>query len=267
MSCLRVAKPAFRGPSARSLGWRAKPSWLPSASACCLLLCSFVGCPSPYLTEQKSLRITEATAKLDERMSKLEATVSVLSQETINVQRIYWSEKLCQKSRDKIVAFVNEVQKGSPAVCKPMELEKALAFMNSQPVAYVYLDKNNGLSSLHPARAGYIRDNLLNEEHFHPSTRVLVLAQPYGDSPAAVQESQNIAKALVDKIKSDLPVTPNRNIPILGPYLLPCNLQSEALLSRLYGGSQFTKLSESLPGEPTAKQPRVRIWVFRTDCQ
>lgn len=231
----------------------------------CLTLLTFGGC-APPLAEQKDPQ-REIIAKLEERLGKLEATVGVLSQETINVQRIYWSEKLCQKSRDKIVAFVNEVQKGSPAVCKPMELEKALAFMSSQPVAYVYLDKNNGLSSLHPARAGYIRDNLLNEEHFHPSTRVLILAQPYGESPTAVQESQAIAKALADKIRSDLPIAPNRTVPVLGPYLLPCNLQSEASLSKLYGGSQFTKLSESLPGEPTAKQPRVRIWVFRTDCQ
>jgi hypothetical protein len=224
------------------------------------LLLTTVGCESPYLTEQPDPRLEKKIADLQDR-------VAMLVQEIANLERTYWSEKICQKSKDKITSFVNGLQKGTPEVCMPMEVEKALAFMSSQPVAYVYLDKTSRLSSLHPARKGYIQNSLLKEENIHPSTRILIVVQPYSDTSAAILDSQALGQTMADTIRSWLPTTPNRTLPILGPYLLPCNLQSEAALAKIYTGSQFTKLNETLPGEPTAKQPRVRIWIFRTDCQ
>lgn len=224
------------------------------------LLLTTGGCEVPN-------RIEQPDPRLEAKVATLEAKVATLAQEIANLERTYWSEKTCQKSREKIASFMNEVQKGTPEVCMPMQMEKALAFMNTQPVAYVYLDKISRLSGLHPARRGYIRDSLLKEENIHPSTRILLVMQPYGDTPSAIRDSQVLGQMMADMIRSWLPTTPNRTVPILGPYLLPCNLQSEAALAKIYTSSQFTKLNETLPGEPTAKQPRVRIWIFRTDCQ
>lgn len=236
--------------------------WLPTQHSAVLgLLLVTWGCESSYLTEQPDPRLVATINALD-------AKIVLQGQEIANLERIYWSEKNCQKSKDKITSFVNEVQKGTPGVCLPMEMAKALEFMNSQPKAYVYLDKIRGFSGAHPARMTFLRDSLLKAEDIHPSTRILILVQPYAETPVALQESQAMGKTVVDRILNWLPATPNRPAPtILGPHLLPCNLRSEAVLSKMYTGSEFTKLNETLPGEPDPKQPRVRIWIFRTDCQ
>jgi len=217
-------------------------------------------CESPYLTEQPDPRLVT-------KIAALETNVKILEQEIANLERSYWSEKSCQKSKDKITSFVNEVQKGTPGVCQPMEMAKALEFMNSQPKAYVYLDRVRGFSGAHAARMGFLQNNLLKEQDIHPSTRILILVQPYAETPLAVEESQAMGQTVGDRIRSWLPATPNHPTPVLGPYLLPCNLRSEAALSKIYKGSQFTDLNATLPGEPDPKQPRVRIWIFRTDCQ
>lgn len=201
--------------------------------------------------------------KYETRISTLEGKLRRVDADLITLQRQYWSEKLCQKERDKVSSFMAEVQKGSEDVCTPMLFEKALPFMSSQPVGIVYLDPVQKLSSLHPAREAYLRDTLLNEQQLHLSTRVLVLVQPRSEQSS--QEDLRTVRELTLKIQNDFLPARFRSI-VLDPHLLPCNLRDEQTLQKLYGGSQFTRLSVSLPGEPTAKQPRIRIWIFRTDC-
>jgi hypothetical protein len=204
------------------------------------------------------------------RTEALETEVTMLKVKFMNLARRYFGEKACSKDADQIIGFMTDVQRGSVGTCNPVSMEKALPFMSSQPVAIVLLDPARGLSSIHPARDAFIRDELLNARYLHPWTRLLILVQPHGASTQAERHSQSVAQPLIDKLRSYLPAEHSR-VSILGPHLLPCNLRTEAGLQKLYGGPQFLpsqryKVSEVLPGEPLAKQPRVRIWIFRVDC-
>lgn len=227
----------------------------------CLLCCLMAGCASTNTPDNAQIQ----------RIDYLQESVVTLRQKVDNLEREYLGDKLCHKNRAEIAGFVAAVQRGAPGACTPMKMEEALPFLSSQPVGFVYLDPRTGLSSLRNARKSFIRDDLLHENHLHEWTRVLVLVQPYSQTSTAAHESFAVAKALSDQILSDLPAVIRKKEALLGPYLLPCNLRSEAALLKLYGGPQFTptqryKLTETVPGEPNPKQLRIRVWVFRIDC-
>jgi hypothetical protein len=215
---------------------------------------------------------------LEDRVSQLERdrltaikNNGILTEKIDQLTQLYYHDKLCKSG--KVAQFLSAVAVGSPTACAPLKLEEALRFMSNQPVAFAVLripsDKSNrpsGLSSLHPGREDYLRTVLLNPDELYPSTRLLILYQAHADTPEAAAYAREVAKAFLNMTRSDLLPMEHRNMPILGPYPLPCVLKSEEALKQLYSSGSLAKLSESLPTEPTGKEPRIRIWIYRTDC-
>lgn len=199
---------------------------------------------------------------LENRLAEVESRTHQIMTIVENDRRAVYSQRYCQNK--EVAKFLSEVQHQLPNACTPVAFEKALVWMRTQPVLVMKLDPVRGISSLHPARQGYLREDLLKATEIHPSTRFLVLYQPHDKSPAAEARALELATMIRGMVTVNLPVAmaPER---ILGPHALPCNLQSEAMLNKLYSNT-LTKLSEALPGEPDNKTPQVRIWVFRTDC-
>ena len=221
------------------------------------------------------------TAKLEARVAALEEQQQRVQQiadeardkaasleiELENESRRASREKYCQSG--KIAQFMEEIQAGLPDACTPIRLADALNFMYKLPAAITHLDPSGPLT-LRKARLGQIR-YILDPEKLHPSTRLLVLAKPQEDTPAARNHALELGRQLIsDVLRKELPpprplrpkesAVPPREVPILGPYLLPCELSSS--IEVLYKKAFY----HSISGEPPLGKPAVVLFVFVSDC-
>lgn len=237
----------------------------PAMRACRLLLCL---CLTGCVTAEEHRKHEDQLAALKAQAENHERWLRYLKELLANIQRSFENER-AQRFREKycknpkLSEFLQGVAHSDPAVCRPMALERALSFMGTQPVGFVYLHPGSGLSSMHPAREEFLRNDLLREEQFQPSSRLLILVQPAGGSEAEGHMALAMARQLKNRLTQDLLPSPQRGIDILGPELLPCNLRFEDKMQQIHRGSFSI---HPLPGEPQGNQPRIRIWIFRSDC-
>lgn len=234
------------------------------SSGLLLFVLSIVGCVTP--AQHEGLEQQIAALKKDstdnyQRAQYLFSQLQALQQSYSNFRNQYFRDKTCKNP--KLAEFMAGVAHNDPDICRPVEFDKALIFMKSQPSCIVYLSPTSGLSSLHPAREAVLRDDLLKAEQLHPTSRLLILVQPPGESPGEREAALIIARSLQKKIQTEYLPAGFRGMEILGPHLLPCNLRNESTVQRLYNNDIAIV---PLLGEPQAKQPRLRIWIFRSDC-
>lgn len=173
-----------------------------------------------------------------------------------NDRRERSTEKYCKEKDSKVAEFVRTLQAGLPGTCTNTSIQSSLLFMRTQPYSISNLRPNERIKDLHPARLGQLRE-LIEPQKIHPSTHLIVLLQPSTESTAAEQEAIQLGKALVPVLANE---AHSPTLSILGPFLLPCQLRG--VPKRLYNRQE----DAPLPNEPGEGMPRVRIWVFRTDC-
>ncbi len=182
-----------------------------------------------------------------------------------NLERAWWSDKFCRSEKGeknfkfsaRIAEFMGQVQASVPEVCTEGNLESSLTFMNTQAYANSYFGRNAGLNSIHVARREQLID-LFADRFLHPSTRFLVLVQPSEQGEADRIEALQLGEKLIDMLRRE--IAPQHELKILGPHLLPCRMRQE--IRRLYR----SPMDQTLFGEPVEGMPRIRVWVFRTDC-
>lgn len=213
------------------------------------------------LEEQDRVReaqLTEAKIALDR-----------VSRQHENDMRTLATETYCKSG--KVATFLIELKNGNPETCSTAGVANALFFMKSQAYSIVYLEPRIGIASMRPARRGQIRE-LVESEKIHVSSRLVVLVQPQEETEAGQRRALELGREFaVEVLRKELPPpreskptdppgTSAREVPILGPYLLPCKLRGEVL-------KQYTRaIDHAIPGEPSEGKPAVRVWVFKTDC-
>ncbi len=205
---------------------------------------------------------------IEQRLTEASKDLQLMQAHLENAERARWSQQLCKNA--KVADFLAELQAGIPENCTAGSNEGALLFMNSQAYAISNLAPKEGMEALHPARMGQIRD-LLDPFETYPSTRYIVLVQPEAETEAGRKHALGLGESLKRLMASEwnAPLEPRaktreamrpKELRVLGPFLLPCRLRGE--VSKKYIGP----MDKPLHGEPQEGKPRVRIWLFRTNC-
>jgi hypothetical protein len=205
---------------------------------------------------------------MEQTLEETNHTLSTLIIELENRERNAAREKYCKDTR--ITNFMDAVQAGLESACSPISMASATNFLDKVPTAFAHIDPRRGLGGLLRTRIGQIRDNMAPEK-LHASTRILVMAKPADDSEAGRTLARNLASQLIsDVIKKALPQPPqgvvpkdapkHREVPVLGPYLLPCELSQN--IGQLYKKPYYRPIE----GEPKIGQPDVFIFIFVSPC-
>lgn len=216
------------------------------------------------------VRILEERDRAREvQLAEAKITLDRISRQHENDMRTLSSETYCKSG--KVAAFVTELKNGNPEVCSTASVANALFFMKSQAYGIVYMEPRIGIASMRPARRGQISE-LVEPEKIHASSRLVVLVQPQQETEEGQRRALELGREFVVEVlrkalpppreprPSDPPGTSAREVPILGPFLLPCKLRGEVL-------KQYTRaIDHPIPGEPSEGKPTVRVWVFKTDC-
>lgn len=230
-------------------------------------LASIGGCGSPKM-EAKVAVLEQTLSQTKREMDELTVTVSDLVSDLENDRRRAAREKYCQNSQ--IAQFMSDLQEGLPDTCTADSMNNALTFMRKLPCGIAHLKPEAGLLSLRPTRVGQIR-GILDPERLHSSTRLVVMAKPAEDTEAGRTRAMELAKQLVAQVlRKELPpphpprpkdsILKPREVPILGPYLLPCQLRDD--VTELYKKVFFRPIQ----GEPALGKPAVVLFIFVSDC-
>lgn len=215
------------------------------------------------LEQQKA--INEATQKT---LAEVKQDLQLMQAHIENEERARWSQQLCKSA--KVAEFLSELQSGIPENCAAGSNEGALLFMNSQAYAISNLWPKDGIDALHPSRMGQVRD-LLDPLQQYPSTRFIILVQPEADTEPGRQRALALAEAFKGLLRSEWTTPADarsraresfrpRELRMVGPFFLPCRLRGD--VSRKYSGP----MDKPLLNEPPEGKPRIRLWLFRTNC-
>lgn len=199
------------------------------------------------------------------RIARLEAEVERLKDEQKRLSdtffyrvqaetRQLWARLNC--TNQQVSEFISDCERGEVG-CSEESLANALSFMSTQPHALLYLRPEVGMKGMVPVRRGQLL-GLTDLKDLHASTRYLVLTQPRSEAAEHYEEALRIGKEVADGLRKDFGLP--RLTQILGPRTLPCRLKQKQLANYL------RRVDQLQTGEPTELEPRVRIWVFRTDC-
>lgn len=211
------------------------------------------GCAPAVDFEPRLKRMEEAIGELARQQRDSDAqTQNRIDTEVVRI----WGKLNC--NNEQVRTFIKECENGDSQVCSDAALASALSFMNTQAVVTVYLRPDTGIKSLQPVRVGQLL-GLTDARFLFPSTRFLILTQPRSDDQPHQDEAEKVGRQLLRFVRTELKVP--THFRIIGPRVLPCKLKQEQL--KFYGG----RLHLPQVNEPTDKEPRVRIWIFRTDCQ
>jgi hypothetical protein len=218
------------------------PSWL------AILICL------PLLGCGLSHRITQ----LEDEIQRLKAEQQRISDTFyFRVQsetRQLWARLNC--TNQQVSEFIADCERGEMG-CTEESVANALSFMSTQPHALLYLRPEVGVKGMVPVRRGQLL-GLTDLKDLHTSTRYLVLTQPRTEAAEHYQEALRIGKEVVDGLRKDFGLP--RMTQILGPRTLPCRLKQKLL------ANYIRRVDQLQTGEPAESEPRVRVWVFRTDC-
>lgn len=177
------------------------------------------------------------------------------------LEREWFNKEYCRAGKNnefasRISQFIRELQKGIPGTCAAGPLQEALYFLRTQSYANSYFGPTEGINAIRTARTGQLL-KMLDPKWFHPSTQLVVLVQPEDETEAGHRRGLQLGEEFKEMVRR---LAPSRELRILGAYLLPCRLRKEV-------ERQFTgPMDITLPEEPTQDRPRIRIWLFRTDC-
>lgn len=207
----------------------------------------------PAGLEQRLTRMEEAIGEISRNQRDAETNFN--NRLDTEVSRI-WGKLNC--TNEQVRTFIKECESADSPVCSDAGLASALDFMTSQAVVTMYLRPDLGIRSLQPVRQGQLL-GLADLRFLFPSTRFLILVQPRSDTQAHQDEAEKIGRQLLRYIRTEMHIPPRTMI--IGPRVLPCKLKQEQL--RHYG----SRLHLPQVNEPTDKEPRVRLWLYRTDCQ
>lgn len=198
----------------------------------------------------EELEKTNHLTKLNlfERMIQLEAQHD-------QDNRKVWSRFNCKERN--VYEFLKQCEGGESATCTESSMAAALSFMDSQPFSVIYLRPEIGIRGLHPVRKGQLLQ-LSDMRSQTQSTRYLILVQPRGETPEDQAEALAGGRELLKYLRTDINLP--KLVQVIGPTLLPCKLKMEQL--KHYG----RRVDLAQIGEPQANEPRLRLWVFRTDC-
>jgi hypothetical protein len=209
-------------------------------------------------------RLEEDNVQLWILLHKTASQSQVLERE-LNIEKYCRVEKTGKNDKSdkttkfatQINEFLNSVQASVPEACTEENTMEAMTFIHTQPYATHIFRPTETMEAMHVARQEYLRD-LLTTQHVHPSTRLLILVQPAEENPEARAAAINLGTQFKELIKKQYLQQPD--VPILGPHLLPCRLRKE-VLNHFNGPMDVT-----LPREPKEGQPRIRIWLFISNC-
>jgi hypothetical protein len=242
------------------------PRWLALSAVSLAALCS------SCFTSKQEARITALEvnqARMAQATEELSHTLSTLIIDLENERRRASREKYCKEP--KIIEFMDEVEAGLQSACTPIAMTTTLNFLDKIPTACAHLDPNEGAHNLLHTRVGQIRKNL-EPDNIHPSTRILVMAKPAEDTADGRALAKELAtKVIEDIVKKALPPPPAappakegsarpHEIPILGPYLLPCELSHN--MGLLYKKPYYRPIE----GEPKIGKPDVAVFVVVSPC-
>ncbi len=170
-------------------------------------------------------------------------------------ERRIWGHLECKNH--EVADFVSSCQKEGELSCGADSLASAMAFMGSQPYATMYFRPKDMPSDMLTLRKGQLA-MLTDPQLLHPSTKFLIIALPRSDAPEHINEANRIGHMIQKLLRQEHKV-PDW-VPVLGPRALPCKLKQEQIKDyvRRWDVPQHT--------EPKPSEPRIRLWVFRTDC-
>jgi hypothetical protein len=214
---------------------------------------------SACLTKQEGAQLrTElinTRVELDQLRREYKEDLDRISYRILSGERRIWGRLEC--TNHTVAEFIDSCKKEGSLSCSEQSLAAALSFMTSQAYASLYLRSREGLEGLLPLRRGQL-SMLADLQFLHPSTKLLVLIQPESESEPHQREAEKLGRELVRWMRASLKV-PDW-VQILGPRTLPCKLKQEQL-------SGFVRrFDRPVLTEPTEKEGRLRIFVFRTDC-
>lgn len=212
------------------------------------------GCATTAEVAKLRAELSELRAKQRQDTARLTDEITIAKHFTEFSLRQLSSRVECDNSR--VREFLKSCEEGAEA-CSEQGLANALSFMDTQPYVMLFMRPGVGIQGLSNIRRGQLM-TLGESKNWRPSTRFLVLVQPRSDVPEHREEALRLGRELATFSREELAI--GKKYPILGPHMLPCKLKIEHLshYSRRY--------DRPLAGEPTGKDPVVRMWLFRTDC-
>src|SRR5262249_16536278 len=152
--------------------------------------------------------------KLQRENEEVTAALQRLAANLENIERSRSSEKLCKSA--KLAEFMKEVELSSPDTCPPSSMEIGLNFLRLVPYSNIFFNKASSINNIHVVRKEYLKD-LLASKAIHPSTRLLVLVQPAGDSQLDRREALHISAELVKMLQTE--ILKQDSTQIIGPNL------------------------------------------------
>jgi hypothetical protein len=224
------------------------------------LVVGLIGCVPSWVKDElerakQNAQVMQRTiADLRDQLQTQGAQIEIIERESFNKE--YCRSGKNNEFNTRISQFIREVEKGVPGTCAQGPMEDALHFIGTQAYANQYFRPNENISAIRTARTGYLL-KFLDPNFFHPSTRLLILVQPEDETPPAHRRALQLGEEFRNLIKQ---LAPGRELRMLEPHLLPCRLRKE--VERRFQGP----MDATLKGEPAEGTPRIRIWVFRTDC-
>lgn len=156
----------------------------------------------------------------------------------------------------KVRDFLKECEEGSQ-VCSSDGLANAMKFIATQPYVLVWLRPEGGVVGLASTRKGQLL-TLTEVTSLKPSSRFLILVSPRTDSEAHQKEALSLGREMQQLMREEYRLPHKTRI--LGPRTLPCKLKSDV------AANYNSPVDRPVKGEPSEHEPRVRVFIFRTEC-
>ncbi|HMU41558.1 MAG TPA: hypothetical protein PKE31_21300 [Pseudomonadota bacterium] len=143
--------------------------------------------------------------------------------------------------------------------CEPESFKEALQGLSNLRDSYVviYLRPGPGADGISGERLDEVSHMLLDRAR-RPTTRLLVVALPHGETQADWQRADQVARDLLAKIQIKL--TYSRDFHPLGPTAIGCSRDMRNLFAQF-----AAKKPPRLPKEPKLSEAITAV-VFRLDC-
>jgi len=216
---------------------------------------TLTGCRAQARLDAAEQRLAAAERELAEERRKREAAIATLEEQFDFETRKIWGKLYCDS--DQVRDFLKACESSDSASCSEQGLAQALGFMGSQPSVSFYMRPGTTGKDINSIRHGQLAQ-LTDLRHTHPSTRYLLLVQPQTDTEVHQKEAQHVGREIIKLLRSEFGVSAKATN--IGVRMLPCKLKAEQL-------KQYTRsYDQPKVGEPKANEPRIRVWVFRTDC-
>jgi len=245
-----------------------------------ILMLGIFGAAAGCVSRAEVDALRESTNAMRQELTQAQLHVMRIASQAENMEREWYSERFCRSEKPdkpekpekpdknptpeknfkfaaRINEFITQVQASVPSACTEVNMESSMNFMHTQAYANTFYSPGQSADVMHPARREYLLD-MVDPKRVHPSTRFLVLVQPAEETEDSRHVAMKLGEEFRDLVKNEL--APKRELRLLGPHLLPCRMRKE--IQRLFNGP----MDVTLPKEPKEGQPRVRVWLLRTDC-